>query len=536
MGDPLSPQFPQKPQEEEQPDELAVPETAAVVESQPPLSSKLPKRNRRWLGWLVLVVVSVAAIYVYRETWRNSRVGHWLGLQTDQPSASQSADVFYCPMHPQYKSPRPGTCPICNMTLVKAENSSPETSGATGERKILYWQDPMNPANRSDKPGKAPDGMDLVPVYAEEGSQAEMPPGTVKITAAKQQLIGITYGEVTSDTLTHTIRAVGRATYDETKITRVHTKIDGWLDKVFVDFTGKLVTKGQPLISLYSPELVSTQQEYLLALKAKNYLGKSEYREIAASTNSLFESSKKRLLLWDIPEMEITQLEERGEPMRTLTLYAPNDGFVLTRNAYEQQRVTPETELYTIADLSNIWVVADIYEYEIASIKLGQSVTITFSAFPGETFRGKVTYIYPQLDNMTRTLKVRIELPNSRFKLKPDMYANVEIQIGYGEQLSIPEESVLDSGTEQTVFVALEGGYFEPRKVQLGTKVGNRFIVLNGLEAGEKIVTSGNFLIDSESRLKSATGSMAGMNHSQPKPSEPQRDKKTADHSGHKSQ
>ncbi|HNJ44263.1 MAG TPA: efflux RND transporter periplasmic adaptor subunit, partial [Acidobacteriota bacterium] len=375
------------------------------------------------------------------------------------------------------------------MTLVKAETPNPEVSGTTGERKILYWQDPMNPANRSDKPGKAPDGMDLVPVYAEEGSQPQMPPGTVKISAAKQQLIGVTYGEVTSDSLTHTIRTVGRVAYDETKITRIHTKIDGWLDKVFVDFTGKLVTKGQPLISLYSPDLVSTQQEYLLALKAKNYLGQSEYKEIATSTNSLFESSRKRLLLWDIPEEEIQQIEKRGEPMRTLTLYAPSDGFVLAKNAYERQRVTPETELYTIADLSNIWVLADIYEYEIPSVKLGQSTTVTFSAFPGETFRGKITYIYPQLDNMTRTLKVRIELPNSGFKIKPDMYANIELQIGYGEQLSIPEEAVLDSGSEQTVFVVLEGGYFEPRNVQLGAKVGNRFIILNGLNVGEKIVT-----------------------------------------------
>lgn len=562
MGDIPSPQLPQKPQGGEQAEGLAATEEFPVVESQPLPPSKLPDRNRRqWMIWLVLLVISIVAAYGYRESWRNSRVGHWLGLQTKQSPISQSADVYYCPMHPQYKSPKPGTCPICNMTLVKAETPNPEVSGTTGERKILYWQDPMNPANRSDKPGKAPDGMDLVPVYAEEGSQPQMPPGTVKISAAKQQLIGVTYGEVTSDSLTHTIRTVGRVAYDETKITRIHTKIDGWLDKVFVDFTGKLVTKGQPLISLYSPDLVSTQQEYLLALKAKNYLGQSEYKEIATSTNSLFESSRKRLLLWDIPEEEIQQIEKRGEPMRTLTLYAPSDGFVLAKNAYERQRVTPETELYTIADLSNIWVLADIYEYEIPSVKLGQSTTVTFSAFPGETFRGKITYIYPQLDNMTRTLKVRIELPNSGFKIKPDMYANIELQIGYGEQLSIPEEAVLDSGSEQTVFVVLEGGYFEPRNVQLGAKVGNRFIILNGLNVGEKIVTSGNFLIDSESRLKSATSSMAGMNHgtqpankagasqnptgstsipgmdhSQHKTSEPQTDKKTTDHSGHKSQ
>lgn len=465
-------------------------------------------------------------------------------------------------MHPQYKATKPGECPICNMTLVKDETPSTESSGNKNERKILYWQDPMNPANRSDKPGKAPDGMDLVPVYAEAGNQPEMPPGTVKINPAKQQLIGVTYSEVTSDALAHTIRAVGRVAYDETKLTHIHTKIDGWIEKVFVDFTGKLVAKGQPIISFYSPDLVSTQQEYLLALKAKNYLGESEYREIATSTNALFEASKKRLLLWDIPEAEIKQIEERGEPLRTLTLYAPNDGFVLTRNAFERQRVTPEMELYTLADLSRVWVLADIYEYEIPSIKLGQSATVTFSAFPGETYRGKVAYISPQLDNLTRTLKVRVELPNPKFRLKPDMYANVELQIDYGIQLSIPEAAVLDSGSEQTVFVALDGGYFEPRKVQLGAKVGNRSIVRAGLRAGEKIVTSGNFLIDSESRLKSATGGMAGMNHgepqdkgkpnppnppgdssgpasmpgmdhSQPKSPAPVREKKPVNHSGH---
>jgi RND family efflux transporter MFP subunit len=347
-------------------------------------------------------------------------------------------------------------------------------------------------------------------------------------------MIGVTYGEVTSEPVVHTIRTVGKVTYDETKIARIHTKIDGWIEKVAVDFTGKLVKRGDPLISIYSPELVATQQEYLLALKAKEVLGGSRYQEIASSSNSLFEASKKRLMLWDIPEDEIRQIERRGEPMKTLTLYAPTDGFVLTKNAFERQRVTPEIELYAIADLSTVWVLAEIYEYEAPMVKLGQRATMSLAYFPGETLHGIVDYVYPQVDNTTRTLKVRLQVPNPEFMLKPDMFSNIELQISYGRQVSVPEEAVLDSGTEQIVFIAHDGGYFEPRKVQLGAKVDNRFIILSGLKPGERIVTSGNFLIDSESRLKSGLSSMAGMEHgggAQPETQDPR--PKTQDHKGH---
>ncbi|MBI4484279.1 MAG: efflux RND transporter periplasmic adaptor subunit [Acidobacteria bacterium] len=384
-----------------------------------------------------------------------------------------------------------------------------------GERKVLYWVDPMHPAYKWDKPGKAPDcGMDLVPVYAEEGRAAEnLPPDAVQISPRKLQLIGVEYGEVAFQPLSKTIRTVGRLAYDETKIARIHTKIEGWIERVYVDFTGKLVEKNQPLISIYSPELVSTQQEFLLAKKAKDYLKSSPVQQIAANALSLYEASRERLRLWDISEEQIKELEERGASTKTLTLYSPLDGFVLARNAFEKQRVTPETELYAIADLSTVWVLADVYEYELPMIRLGQEATMTLSYSPGKAFTGKVTYIYPQLDNMTRTLKVRLEFPNPDFQLKPDMYANVELRIDYGRQVSVPEEAVLDSGAEQIVFVAYEGGYFEPRKVQLGGKVDDRYIIGKGLKPGERIVTSGNFLIDSESRLKSAMGGMAGMGH-----------------------
>ncbi|MBL8206204.1 MAG: efflux RND transporter periplasmic adaptor subunit, partial [Blastocatellia bacterium] len=366
-------------------------------------------------------------------------------------------------------------------------------------------------------PGTAPDcGMDLVPVY-EEGAatKANLPEGAFQISPEKQQMIGVQYGEASYLSVTKTIRAVGKMAYDETKITRVHPRIEGWIEEVFVDFTGKQVGKGQPLISLYSPELWQTQQEYLLALKGRNELANSSFREAVASSASLLEAARKRLELWDIDFKQLEHLEHTGKPFKTLTLYAPSDGFVLTRNAFPKQRVTPETELYAIADLSTIWVLADIYEYEAPEIKLGQAVSITLPYGGGRPLLGKVAYIYPQLDNTTRTLKVRIEVPNPRFTLKPDMYANVELSIDYGKRLVVPQEAVLDSGAEQTVFVAHEGGYFEPRKVQLGAKVDNNIVVLSGLKAGERVVTSANFLIDSESKLKSAASGMGmpGMNH-----------------------
>jgi RND family efflux transporter MFP subunit len=386
-----------------------------------------------------------------------------------------------------------------------------------GERKILYWQDPMHPQYKSDKPGKAPDcGMDLIPVYeAAAEPRDDLPEGAFQISPAKQQLIGVQYGEARLESLSRTIRAVGRLAYDETRIVRVHPKIEGWLELVHVDFTGKLVERNQPLVDIYSPELVATQEEYLLALKGQEKLGNNQFKNVAAGAASLLAAARTRLELWDITDEQIDELSRTRKPARALTLYSPASGFVVARNAYARQRVTPETELYAIADLSRVWAIADIYEYEAPLIRVGQAAAMTLSYFPGRTFRGKVTYIYPQLDDAARTLKVRVDFANPDFALKPDMYADVELRIDYGRQLSLPQEALLDSGTEQTVFVALERGYFEPRKVRLGGKVGDRYIVLDGVRAGERVVTSGNFLVDSESRLKSAAGAMGmpGMQH-----------------------
>lgn len=390
-------------------------------------------------------------------------------------------------------------------------------AAAASERRILYYVDPMHPAYKSNKPGTAPDcGMDLVPVYADgekaaDLAPANLPSGTVRINSEKQQLIGVQYGQVELRRLTRTIRAVAKLTHDETRMARIHGKIDGWIEQVFVDYTGKLVEKGQPLLTIYSPELYATQQEFLLAARARRQLSSSPFPEVASGGNSLYEAARKRLEFWDISDEQIRQIEEKGQPLKSLTLFAPFSGYVITRNAYPRQRVTPETELYMLADHSVIWALAEVYEYEMPLVKEGQPATMTLAAYPGEKFQGKVAYLQPELDPTTRTLKVRLEFSNPGHRLRPDMYANVTFSADFGRQLAVPEEAVLDSGAERTVFVDRGDGYLEPRQVELGDKVDGWYIVRKGLAAGERVVTSGNFLVDSESRLKAAMGAMAGM-------------------------
>jgi RND family efflux transporter MFP subunit len=382
-------------------------------------------------------------------------------------------------------------------------------SAPQGERKVLYYYDAMNPTFRSPKPGNATDGMPLVARYAdEEQATANMPAGTVKIAEGKQQLIGVQTATVQHERLFRTIRAVGQLTADETRLAHVHLKVSGWIDKVYVDYIGQLVKKGQPLFTLYSPDLVSTEQEYLIARRGKQYFSNSSFPEAAQGSESLLQSARERLRLWDISDDQIKKLDETGEITRTLTFYSPIDGFVLDRKAFPQTNVTPDMELYTVADLSTIWATAQIYEYEIPYVHVGQHAQMEMSYVTGRTYSGRLTYISPTLDPQTRTVQVRLEFANPKFELKPGMFSDVLLKIDYGSQIVVPPDAILDSGEKQTIFVALPNGYFEPREVKLGAKLEDKVIVLSGLKAGESIVTSGNFLIDSESRLKSAMGGM----------------------------
>jgi Cu(I)/Ag(I) efflux system membrane fusion protein len=336
--------------------------------------------------------------------------------------------------------------------------------------------------------------------------KADMPshPEGVMVSPQKQQLIGVKTEPAQVRDITHTIRTVGQVEVDERRLIHMHTKLEGWVQELYVKFTGEQVQKDQKLFEIYSPELVSTQEEYLLALKAVRALGDSEFPEIAQNARSLLEVTRQRFSLWDITPDHIQDLEETGTVLRTLPLHAPSSGYVLHMAVREGMHVTPAMELYTLADLSSVWVLADVYEYEIPLVKLGQEATVTLSYFPGQTFTVKVTYVYPVLESKTRTVKVRFELPNPDWHIKPGMFANVDLHIPRGKRLVVPRAAVLDSGTEQVVFIDRGKGIFEPRKVKVGVRTRDTYEILEGIKAGEMVVTRGNFMVDSESNLKAA--------------------------------
>ncbi len=371
-----------------------------------------------------------------------------------------------------------------------------------------YWwfmeraTDPMSPTEVTegtiDRPRTIPASKEEKPAHIKG----------VMVDTHKQQLIGVRTEPATIRDMTHTIRTVGQVAVDERRLVHMHTKLEGWVQELYVKFTGEKVRKDQKLFEIYSPELVSTQEEYLLALKAVRSFGDSEFPEIARSARSLLEATRQRFSLWDITPDHIQDLEQTGKVLRTLPLHAPSSGYVLHMAVREGMHVTPAMELYTLADLSSVWVLADVYEYEIPLVKLGQEATVTFSYFPGQTFKGKVTFVYPILETKTRTVKVRFELPNPKWTLKPGMFANIDLHIPRGKRLVIPNTAVLDSGTEQIVFIDRGQGMFEPRKVTVGVRTRDAYEILEGIEPGEMVVTRGNFLIDSESNLKAAMDMM----------------------------
>ena len=438
---------------------------------------------------------------------------------------------WYDAMNPQHHYSQPGKAPdgmdlvpqYAEQTASPADQTSSSPSSnmanmpgmsskapAPGERKLLYWYDPMHPAYKSDKPGTAPDcGMTLVPKYAEDESMAKMPEGTVSISPEKQVLAGVRTAVVERKPLVRDIRTTAQIAADETRIAHVHVKIAGFIDKVYVDFVGQLVKKGEPLFTLYSPDLVSTQEEYLIAKRGNATLGNAPFQEISQGSQSLLQSARQRLKLWDISEEQIKELDETGKVSKDLTFYSPISGFVTDRKVFPQTSVTPDTELYTVSDLSTVWANADIFEYEVPFIRLGQRVSFTLSYYPGKTYTGNISFVYPTVDPQTRTVKVRVQIPNPGFVLKPQMFADAQLHVDYGIKIIVPQEAVLNSGTEQHVFVVHEGGMFEPRKVTVGPVVDGNAVILTGLKAGETIVVSGNFLIDSESELKNAMNGMA---------------------------
>ena len=370
--------------------------------------------------------------------------------------------------------------------------------------KIKYWQAPMSPGFVRDKPGKSPMGMDLIPVY--EGQSGD---GQIKINPIMVQNIGVKTEIIKRRTLKHEIRTVGNLTYDERKIHHIHTKYAGWIEKLYVDFTGQEVKENDILLEIYSPELVSTQEEFVLAMKYKESLANNPFFEISQGANSLMESARTRLELFDVPKHQIDELERTKKITRTMHIHSPVRGFVIKKDVLQGMHVMPGKSLYMITDLSNIWVMADIYEYELPWVKLGQEAEMTLSYFPEKKFKGKVTYIDPFLDSKTRTLKVRMEFENPNLELKPGMYANVILKsIITKSGLAVPEMAVIHSGEKELVIVQNKSGSFESYEVVLGVKSGRYYQVLKGLRNGQKVVTSSNFLIDSESKLSEAISKM----------------------------
>jgi membrane fusion protein, copper/silver efflux system len=327
-------------------------------------------------------------------------------------------------------------------------------------------------------------------------------PPTITLSPDKIQLIGVRTAVAEYRSLGRQIRTVGKVAPDETRLAYVNTKIAGWVKKLFVDYTGKEVVKGQPLLSIYSPDLVTAQEEYLIALRAEKSGPADSVGEIGTSQRQLIESAKRRLQLWDISDQQIADLEKLGKPQTEMTIEAPLSGIVLEKMVFDGAYITPGMNLYKIVDLSSIWIMADIYEYEMSLVRAGQTARITLPYQSGGVYHATVNYVYPTLDPMSRTVKVRLAMKNPNLLLKPEMFANVEIMTSSGARLVIPREAVLDSGQRQIVYVEKKPGVYEMRQVTLGQRGEDVVEVLKGIRKGERVVTSGNFLIDSESQLR----------------------------------
>jgi Cu(I)/Ag(I) efflux system membrane fusion protein len=376
------------------------------------------------------------------------------------------------------------------------------------ERKPIYFRNPMNPLVTSPIPAKDSMGMDYIPVYAQEDVVDVA--GTVKINPVVQNNIGLRTALAERRSMSRTIRTVGRVDYDEQKIVRLHPKVEGWIKHIRVDKTGQPVAYDEILLDIYSPKIVATQQEYLLALKNYEALKDSPFQDIRRGAEELVSSSRARLRLFDVPEHQIKELEETHTVKESVHIHAPAGGTVLSIGARQGQYVTPATEIYQIVDLTTVWVYADIFEYELPWIREGDRVEMTLTSLPGQVLKGNVAYIYPYAESATRTTKVRLVFDNLDLLLRPEMFSDVSIHSQEKADLVVvPAEAVVRSGEYEQIFVMKEEGVFEPRKVTLGVESSGSVAVLEGVQEGERVVVSAQFLIDSESKLREATAKMS---------------------------
>ncbi|MGQ9859338.1 MAG: efflux RND transporter periplasmic adaptor subunit [Thermodesulfobacteriota bacterium] len=344
----------------------------------------------------------------------------------------------------------------------------------------------------------------LQAIQNDEQSQAEELPPTVEISAEKRQLLGVRTAEVSMIRMVRNIRTVGRTEYDERRLATVNTKFEGWIEKLYVDYTGRFVRKGELMAEIYSPELLATQQEFLSLLNWTKPRGDDAPwgETLARDAQVILQAAKERLKLWDMTEEQIQELERTQKPIRTIKILSPATGYVMQKMAVLGMRVMPGEKLFDLADLSTLWILAEVYEYELPFLRVGMPAKVTLSYLPGAEFSSRIDYIYPTVSSETRTARVRLLLPNPKGMLKPQMFANVEIRVDLGPRLTVPSEAVIDTGTRQIVYVDRGEGLFEPREVKLGMRTQEVAEVIRGLRAGEKVAASGAFLVDSEAQLK----------------------------------
>ena len=436
------------------------------------------------------------------------------GEEANVQGGSKQAKTWYtCGMHPEVIQDHPGNCPKCGMKLqpmapdraaaMGLTTATPEESGKPkGERKILYWKSSMIPGEIHTEPGKDSMGMDLIPVYADQQIGA----GTIQVDPVTEQNMGVRIDNVIVGPVTKTVRTVGFVDYDETSLANVTTKIDGWVEKLYVEETGQQVHEGDPLFEFYAPELFSAQEEYLSAIR------NLQQKDVPLIPRSRFDSEKlirdarTRLEFFDISDEQIAELKRTGKVRKTMTIHAPFTGIVIHKNVVEGQYIKAGDDVFKIADLSTVWVIAKVFEYDLPYIKLGQEALMTLSYLPGKTFRGRVTYVYPYMEEKTREIPVRLEFHNPSYELKPGMYATVELSATLKERaVLVPDVAVIDTGLRAVAFVMPKAGRFELRELKTGVRSRDNYLeVLSGLAPGEKIVVSGQFLLDSESNLREA--------------------------------
>jgi RND family efflux transporter MFP subunit len=445
--------------------------------------------------------------------------------KSDSTGEQSGKQKYHCPMHPTYVSDRPGDCPICNMKLVpiKSEGSAPKPMDGKTDNKIAQVKPgefycPMGAEHVQNGPGECPlCGMNLVEkkdtVHEEhtdsEGSTSTPVPGRISVALSpeKRQLIGLTFGKVEKRDLSRVVRSSALVEHDETRYAKIAPRFAGWVRQLHVNYTGSAVEKGQPLFSVYSPELFSAETEYLVAWRAMEAARDANPVQ-KESAIALLESSRLRLSLFQIGDEEVRELEKRGKASAELLFRAPFSGHVIVKNAVEGAAFEAGMSLYEIADLSRVWIRAYVYEFEMPLVQVGQEAVIKFPYLNNQSITGKVDFIYPHIEPRTRRGQIRVELENPEHLLRPDMWANVEISTDTGERLSVPNSAVINTGQRYVAFVERDDQHLEPREVKVGMKTDDFYEVLSGLKEGEKVVSRALFLVDSESQLKAAIAGM----------------------------